>query len=293
MSKAALARYGAFAACTAIWGSTFLAIRIGNDSLPPLWAASLRLILATAILGTIVAATGQRLPRGAAFRAAFAYGFLVLGVNFCLLYWGEKTVPSGITAVLYSTIPLSTAFFARVLGIEALSAVKLAGAMIALAGTGAIFSGELGSGELGRTVRAVPLLGIVGGTMSASLGGVLLKRGPAQSALAVNAVGAAVGAVVCFVASTLAGEPHFIPRTAAEWFPVLYLTLAGSVVAFVLYAWLLKHWSATRASYISVIVPAVAVVLGALVLDERLTRASFIGTALILAGVITAFQSER
>jgi drug/metabolite transporter (DMT)-like permease len=288
MTRTSVARYAAFTACTAIWGSTFLVIRIGNESVPPLWAAALRLALATVILGLIARATGQRLPRGAAFRAAFWYGFLVFGVNFPLLYWGEKTVPSGITAILYATIPLSTALFARALDLERLDALKLGGALIALAGTGAIFYGELES-----PIGAIPLIAIVVGTLSASLGGVLLKRGPTQSAVVSNAVGAAVGAIVCFALSLLFREPHSIPRTTDEWFPVLYLTLAGSVGAFVLYAWLLKHWSATRASYISVIVPIVAVALGALVRDEHLTRSSFIGSALIMAGVISAFQSDQ
>jgi drug/metabolite transporter (DMT)-like permease len=288
MKRETAFHYAAFAICTAIWGSTFLVIRIGNETVPAVWAAFLRLLLATVILSVLAKATGQRLPRGAALRAAFWYGFLVFGVNFPLLYWGERTVPSGITAVFYATIPLSTALFARALALERLSPLKLGGALVALAGTGAIFSGELRS-----PIHAAPLLGIVLGTLSASLGGVLLKRGPAHSSLVSNALGAAVGALVCFLVSTSIGEPHPIPRTTAEWFPVLYLTIAGSVGAFVLYAWLLKHWSATRASYISVMVPVVAVALGALVRDERLSGASLVGTSLILVGVMCAFQSDN
>jgi drug/metabolite transporter (DMT)-like permease len=281
------ALYGAFAACIVIWGSTFLAIRIGNDTVPPLWAATLRLALASGILIAVARATGQPLPRGAALQAAAWYGFLVFGVNFALLYWGEMTVPSGTTAVLYATIPLSTALFARIFGLERLSALKTGGAVIAMAGVAAIFSGELGT-----RVPAVPLLAISAGTLCASLGGVLLKRGPRQSALASNAVGAGVGAVICYFLSTLVREPHVIPRSTGEWFPILYLTIAGSVGAFVLYAWLLKHWSATRASTISVIVPIVALLLGALVRHERLTGAGLLGTFLVLAGVILAFRGD-
>ena len=278
----------AFAGCTAIWGSTFLVIRIGNDAVPALWAATLRLALASLILSAVLRATGQPFPRRAALAAALWYGFLVLGVNFSLLYWGEMTAPSGLTAVFYATIPLSTSLFARAVGLERLDAWKLGGALIALAGVAAIFSGETGA-----RVPALPLVAIFSGATIASLGGVLLKRGGRQPAVGANAVGAGVGAIVCFGLSAAAGEPHALPRAASAWWPILYLTLAGSVGAFVLYAWMLKHWSATRASLTSVIVPVIAVALGALVKDERLTRWTILGAALVIAGVVVAFQGDR
>src|SRR6476660_3773206 len=96
--------WAAFAACGGIWGSTFLVISIGNDALAPVWAATLRLVLATVLLGAWSLACGEALPTGAALRAALAYGVLQFGVNFPLLYWGEKTVPSGLAAVMYATL---------------------------------------------------------------------------------------------------------------------------------------------------------------------------------------------
>ena len=96
----------AFAACGAIWGSTFLVISIGNDTLAPVWAATLRLTLAALLLGAWTRARGRALPRGAALRAALGYGVAQFGVNLPLLYWGEKLVPSGLSAVVFATIPL-------------------------------------------------------------------------------------------------------------------------------------------------------------------------------------------
>ncbi len=279
----------AFAGSTAIWGSTFLAISFGNDTVPAIWAASLRLGLATLILGSILALTGQGWPRGAALRAAAGYGFLVLGLNFALLYWGQKTVPSGITSVFYATIPLTTAIVARAIGLERLTKQKIGGALLALVGVGIIFSGELAD----TSAETLPMLAIWAGATLAAIGGVVLKRGPRQSAIGANAVGSGVGCAVCLVVSLLAGEPHPVPRVFAEWFPILYLTLAGSVGAFVLYAWLLKHWSASRTSLSSVIVPVVAVILGALVRHERLSGSSFAGALLVLAGVWVSFRGRR
>jgi drug/metabolite transporter (DMT)-like permease len=282
-----LATYGAFVACVLIWGSTFLAISIGNDTVPPVWAATIRLALAAIILFAIMALTGQGMPRGAELRTALIYGFLVLGINFALLYWGEKRVPSGITAVIYATMPLSTVVFARILKLEPLNRWKLAGGLVALAGVAAIFSGELSA-----RVPLVSLFAILTGATLASLGSALLKRGPRPPAIAANAVGSVMGAAVCWIWSLAAGEAQAIPRTTGEWFPILYLTILGSVGAFVIYAWLIEHWSATRASFTSVLVPLVALVLGAAIRHERLGPVSALGGILVLVGVMLGFRSK-
>ena len=114
----------------------------------------------------------------------------------------------------------------------------------------------------------------------------ILKRGPRQSPLWSNAVGATVGLAVCLAASFATGEPHPLPVRFAAWFPVLYLTLAGSVGAFVLFAWLINHWPVTRVSFIGVVNPVVALLLGWLVRGERLTLASLGGSGLVLVGLI-------
>jgi drug/metabolite transporter (DMT)-like permease len=286
--RSGAASWAAFAGCCAVWGSTFLAIRIGNESLPPVWAATLRLILASAILGLLARLARQPFPRGPALRAALLYGLFQFGIQLSLLYGAETVVSSGVAAVLYATIPILTALWARALGQEVLSPRKLAGAAIALGGMFLIFSGELRS-----DVPPLPLLAIFAGAASASLAGVLLKQGPPQPSLAANAVGSVVGMGVCLAASWAAGEPWPLPRTWASWWPVLYLTLAGSVVAFGLFAWLLNRWSATRASFIAVVVPVVAVLLGVVVRDERLPAAGRIGSVLVLAGVSLALSGRR
>jgi drug/metabolite transporter (DMT)-like permease len=120
-----------------------------------------------------------------------------------------------------------------------------------------------------------------------------LKRGPHSSVVTTNAVASAVGAVVCGAASVLAGEEHALPHTWAAWLPLLYLTFAGSVVAFVAYTWLLKRWSATRASFISILVPVLAIILGAAVRHEHFTRGALIGALLVLTGLVIALTAPR
>ena len=279
--------WAAFALCCAIWGSTFLFISLGNQDLPPVWSAALRLGIAAAIL--MVAAVATRgLPRGRALRAAVLYGLFGFGVNFPLLYWAEQVVPSGLAAVLYSTIPLSTAFLARGFGLERLTAAKLGGAALGIGGVALIFSSSIG-----ESVGIVPLLALVAGATSASLGGVMLKRGGPQPAIGANAVGAGVGCGVALPVSLIAGERIGLPAEPAGWIPLVYLTLAGSVGAYVIMAWLIKSWTATRVSFVTLVIPIVAVTLGALVQDEPITPITVAGSVLVLLGVGIGVQGDR
>lgn len=276
----------AFGACGAIWGSTFLVISIGNDALAPVWAATLRLALAAVLLAAWTLARGQALPRGAALRAALGYGVGQFGVNLPLLYWGEKLVPSGLSAVLYATIPFTSALAARALRLERLTPGKLLGALIAFAGVAVLFSASL--------QRHIPVAGfaaIFAGATSASIGTTLLKRGPRQDPFAANAVGCAAGAIMAAVASFALGEAHAFPGTARAAWPLIYLTVAGSLGAYVILSWLLAHWPVTRTSYITVIVPVIALALGSAVRHEPVAPGSLGGTALVLAGLLLGMRA--
>jgi drug/metabolite transporter (DMT)-like permease len=278
----------AFAACAAIWGSTFLVISVGNDALAPVWAATLRLALAALLLVALTRARGRRLPRGAALRSALGYGFWQFGVNFPLLYWGEHLIPSGLAAVLYATVPLSSALLARAFGLERLTVAKLAGTVVALGGVAVLFSDSL-------RLHVAPLgvLAVFGGATAAAVGTVVLKRGPRQDPFALNAVGCAAGAVVSGAATFALREPHVLPTTAAAVLPILYLTVAGSLGAFVIMSWLVGHWPVSRSAYVTVVVPVVALTLGVLFRHERLTAASLGGVALIMAGLLVGMRRPR
>lgn len=275
----------AFFACGAIWGSTFLAISIGNDTLAPVWAATLRLVLATVLLTTWTRLRGQRLPRGPALRAALAYGICQFGINFPLLYWGEKLVPSGLSAVFFSTIPLSSAFLTRLLGMERLTTAKVAGGGLAFAGVAVLFSGSF-HGQ----IAPLGLGAIFVAATTAGLGSVLLKRGPRQDPIAANAAACAIGAVMSGAISLALREPHALPTTLAAALPLAYLTVAGSLGAFVVMSWLLHHWAVTRTAYVTVIVPVIALVLGNLVRHEPLTPANLAGAALVLVGLLVGMR---
>jgi len=278
----------AFATCGAIWGSTFLVISIGNDTLAPVWAAALRLTLAAILLTGWTMIRRVALPKGPALRTALVYGVCQFGINFPLLYWGEKLVPSGLSSVFYATIPLSSALITRALGMESLNAFKIVGALTAFGGVALLFSASF-HGE----IAPVGMLAIFAAATTAGVGVILLKRGPRQDPIAANAVATAVGAGISFAISFGMREAHALPITLATALPLLYLTFAGSLGAFVIMSWLVNYWPATRVSYISVIVPVIALVLGSVVRHERLTLISFGGSALVLVGLLIGMRGSQ
>jgi drug/metabolite transporter (DMT)-like permease len=286
--KRGLAQYAAFTGMCLIWGSTFLVIRIGNEAVAPLWAATLRLVIATILNGIIALAARARWPHGEALRGIALFGFLNLGVNFALLYWGEQTVPSGIAAVFYATVPLTTGVFAWTLGLQPLERVKMLAALVGFAGVALIFSGEF---RLGAPAPA--LLAVFAAATLASLAGVILKSVPPHSTFVVNGIGAAVGAGVCLVGSSILGEPHAFPRTFSGWGPIVYLAVAGNLGAYVLYVWLMTQWKVTSVSIGALIVPVIAVIVGAIARAESPAPASYFGAALVLVGAAVALFTGR
>jgi drug/metabolite transporter (DMT)-like permease len=189
---------------------------------------------------------------------------------------------------VYATIPISTALVARGFGLERLAALKMIGAAVALGGVVVLFAGETRTG-----IPALPVFAIYLATVFAALGSTMLKRGPRQDPLMANAIGAAVGAPVCLLASFLLGEDRSLPMQWGQVYPILDLAIVGSVVAFVVFAWLVNHWNVTTLAFIGVVVPVIAVVLGALVRHEVLHRQNVTGSLLVLAGLGLAIVSDR
>jgi drug/metabolite transporter (DMT)-like permease len=227
------------------------------------------------------------MPQGAALRAAVQYGVISFGLNFPLLYWGEKSVPSGLTAVMYATSPITAALVARALGMERLTRGKLAGALVALLGVGILFSGSLGGARSIAGMVAVLFAAISGAT-----GATLLKRGGRQNPMAANAVACAIGAPFAFVISFALREAHVLPSTFAAVVPLLYLTVAGSMGAFVMFSWLVQRWPASRSAYVGVIVPMIALALGTVIHHEALTPVMLGGSALVIVGVVIGMRGS-
>ncbi len=277
----------AFVFCCFVWSSTFLFIRMGNDTTPPVWGAAVRLAIASVLFTVVTLALRAPWPTGAQLRAAWWFGVVDFGVSLPLLYWGEQRVPSGIAAVLFATIPLSTSLFARIAGLEPLRTRIVLASIIAIVGVGLLFSSSMGGAYEPARLVAVWLA-----ATTAALAGVLLKRAPGAHPFAMNAWAHGIGAVICVVASRVLGEPQLLPHGAA-WIPIAYLTIVGSLGAFAAFAWLLQRWPVTRISFIAVIIPVAALLLGATLRNERPGGTAVLGSIVILAAVFTGILGDR
>ena len=281
-----------YALLCVIWGSTWLVIKVGYGGLGPFNVAALRFFLAGAIFVPIVPLLKARWPRGLAEWGLVVWvGLVLFAADYGLIYWAEQSLDSGLTAILFATLPLITIAFAHVyVPGDRITARKLAGTLLAFLGVAALF-GDHVRVDAGK---AGPMLAVIASAVCAAGAAVASKRhGAALHAAALNAPAMLVGALALLLASFVAGEGFDVPRDAATWGAIGYLAVAGSVITFLVYFSLLKTWTVTSLSFISVFTPAIALFLGFVFLDERPTLWTLAGTVLILAGVGLALTHPR
>lgn len=269
-----------------IWGSTWLFIKLGLRDLPPLTFAATRFLLASSILFAIIKVRGVALPRGRGDWSLLAQtGVLSFALNYGLLFWGEQHISSGLAALLQATIPAFGMLIAHAyLPGERLDARKMAGVLLGVSGVGVIFSNQFGS----EGTRALAgSAAVVVGAACAAWANVLVKAKGAKLDPAVLALGQMVCGFVPLACFALAfeGDPTRMRWTALAVVCLFYLTLVGSVTAFLLYYWLVRRVDVTKTMLIALVTPLAAVLLGMVTLDERLTWRTVAGGALIMSGV--------
>jgi drug/metabolite transporter (DMT)-like permease len=273
-----------------VWGSTWLVIKVGYGGLGPFNVAGLRFLLAGAVLAVIVRLRGARWPQGRVEWSLVALvGLLMFGADYGLIYWAEQYLDSGLTAILFAVLPITTIVLAHfyVPG-DRVTPRKLSGTMLALLGVVALFGDRV---RLDASA-AGPMLAVLLSTVCASVAGVAAKRhGTALHAASLNAPAMLLGGTVLMAASVLAGDGFGLPGDAATIGAITYLALAGSVATFLVYFSLLKTWSVTSLSFVAVFTPALALLLGFVFRDERPTIWTGLGAALILAGVTMALTA--
>jgi drug/metabolite transporter (DMT)-like permease len=276
-----------------IWGTTWAAIRIGLEGLPPLTGLSLRFAIAAAALLALAPVLGVRLGQTQVERRLWLASTLL---NFCIsygiLYWAEQWVPSGLTAVLFATFPLWTGLLAHfALPGERLTPRAFVGALVGFAGVAVIFSEDLRS--LGGPQVAFAAAIVLLSPVSSALGSVAIKRwGQGIHPLSLSAVPMGMTALVMGPVAVVAErgrELHFGTRPLLA---LLYLALFGSAVTFTLYYWLLKRLPATSLALITYATPVVAVGVGSVFLDEPFTLRILLGAALVIAGVAVAVRAR-
>jgi len=279
----------AFALLCTIWGSTWLAIKVGVESVPPLLSASLRFVIAAGTLLVLMGVLGRALPkRRSEWSVILLVGVLLFTLDYGLIYWGEANgVESGLSAVLFATMPLQTAIAAHLLlREERLSSQKLLGIGLGFSGVVVIFREQV---TLVGMEKFFPMLAIVLSATCAAVSTAAMKRWAYEiDPFVFNGLSMAVGAIGLAAGSAALGEAWAAPPWPGGLLPILYLALAGSVVTFVAYAWLLKHIQATSASFIALVTPLVAVFLGVAVAKEVFHPLDLLGSGVTLLGIYLA-----
>jgi drug/metabolite transporter (DMT)-like permease len=269
-----------------IWGSTWLFIKIGLEDLPPISFAGIRFVIASLILLSIALVRGRRLPRSAHDWALLGgTGVLSFAFNYGLLFWGEQYVSSGLAAVLQTTIPAFGLVLAHLhLPAERMTIASVCGVALGVIGVAVIFSNELHiEGPLALWGSAA----IVTGAFGAAYSNVLVKARGGHLDPAILAAGQMLfGLIPLIVIGRLVeGSPFRFRWTPMAVVSLFYLVLVGSVIAFLLYYWLVRNMDVTKTMLISLVTPLIAVTLGMIVLDEKLSWRTVLGGACIMSGI--------
>lgn len=275
-----------------IWGSTWLVIKIGMIGVPPFLAAGLRFSLAAAILFVLALwrRRGLKMDRDG-WTCAISSGALNFTLAYACVYWAEQYISSGLSAVLYCTMPLAVSLLSRFwTKTETLSARKLAGIAVAMAGTVVLFRPE-------RALSRQETLGMLVALASVLLAAVNLvtvkRHGKRADVFLMNAWGMGMAAPCLLLLSLVFDSYAGLTFTRSNLAAIAYLALFGSVVAFLSYYHLIKIMEATTLSLITLIFPIVAVWLGWLFLKEEVSRAMLGGMAAVLGGVaLSLFAPE-
>ena len=283
-----------------IWGTTYLAIRISLETIPPLLMASFRWISAGGLLILVLALRGERLPARREWPSLAMLGILLLGFGNGAVVWAEQTVPSGLTAVLVATSSFwMVGFDALMPDGEAITLRRLLGLLVGFSGIVMLVWPEIHVSGVDPQSRA-----FLGGVIAAQIACVgwavgssyARKRGRGhareENVLATAAFEMLFGGIALLAASLALHETArltFTPRTAGA---LLYLTFVGAIGGFSAYAYALKHLPVATVSLYAYVNPIIAVVLGTLVLHEPFSARMVFAAIVVFAGVALVRQPD-
>jgi drug/metabolite transporter (DMT)-like permease len=288
----------AFAIIYFVWGSTFLAIRVGVREVPPFLLAAMRFLVAGVVLYGWMIARGECTPSRRQWMSSFLLAVLIFVLDYGLLFWAEQRVPSGMAAVMMATIPafmaLSEILFLRTQRLTVRLALAL---LIGIGGVAVLMSHSLNLG--GAPIDRAGAVALIIASMSWSVSSALTRKLPLppSKVMSSGAQMLAGGVLLALTAATLGEFRSFRPLAVslAAWLSLLYLIVAGSIVAFTAYVWLIHHESPTKVGTYAYVNPVVAVVLGYFLGGEVFGPRTILGTLFVLISVvvITTTRAEK
>jgi drug/metabolite transporter (DMT)-like permease len=263
-----------------IGGGNAVGGRVSNFELDPWWGAMIRFGAATFVFGVIFAIVRPTIGSSRALLGAALYGLVGFGLQFAFLYWALRDTPAGVAQVIIALAPLLTVLLAIAHRLEAFRWKAVLGALLALTGVAVIFAERLTG-----AVPLVALFAVVASAACLAESLVILKLTPATSPITTNLVGMGVGTVFLAGISLAAGERWVVPQEPDTWIALGYLVVGGSILAWGLYVFIVRRWSASATSYSLLLLPLATVVYAAVLLGEEISPTFVIGGTIVLVGV--------
>lgn len=288
----------AFAVIYFVWGSTFLAIRVGVREVPPFLLAGIRFVVAGGVLYGWMRLKGTPAPTRREWRSAILLAVMIFVFDYGLLFWAEQRVPSGVAAVMMATIPVFMALSEiLIMKTQRLTARLVIASVLGVGGVVVLVNPSARFGD--SAVNPVGAVALLVGAASWSAASALSRKLDLPPAKGMSS-GAQMlaGGVLLTVAAGLLGEFrgfHIEAVSAKAWLCLAYLIIAGSIIGFTVYVWLIHHESPTKVGTYAYVNPVVAVILGYLFGGEGLGTRTIFGTALVLVSVvvITTARASR
>ncbi len=278
----------AFTAIYVLWGATFLAIRIAVLEIPPFFSSGVRFLIAGALLYVVMRLRGQPSPSAKEWRSIATIALCMFVATYGALFWGEQYVPSGITAVIEATLPITTvALEVFVFRQQPFRWRTLAAVALGFSGVAWLLI------RSDQPFPGLPCIVILAGGVAWSLGAVLTRSLPRPKSVPL-AAGAQMmlGGAVLLALSQATGELHSFPHISLRaGLALAYLIVAGSLLGFTAYVWLLARMPATQVASHAYVNPLVAVALGYFVAGEALTVPMMLASALVLASVLLILKT--
>ena len=288
----------AFAIVCIVWGTTYLAIRVAVETIPPLLLTAMRFVVAGLVMMAIARLRGEKIPTDrSTLMSLGVVGFLMVGVGNLAVVWAEQWVPSGLAALFVGTAPFWMALIELFrTGGERVTARGGIGMLIGFAGVAMLVTpkGAGGAYDMHFVIGALAMqVGSICWQLGSAQSKYRLKHVPLMASASLQML---FGGVITGIVGILIGEPARLYFTPKTFWALAYLTIFGSIIAYSAYVYALAHMRTSQSSLYAYVNPVVAVILGWLILNEQLTWVSILAMCVILIGVAlvqTARPGER
>jgi drug/metabolite transporter (DMT)-like permease len=285
----------AFAIIYFVWGSTYLAIRVGVREVPPFLLAGMRFLVAGIILYVWMRARGTPSPSAREWGAVSLLAILIFVFDYGLLFWAERRVPSGIAAVMLATIPVFMAIGEIVFLRTQRLTLRLGFALlVGLGGVAVLVGHTMSMGE--APIETAGACALIVAAISWSVAASLTRKLPLPAAKAMSSGAQMLAGGVLLTLTALLGEFRGFNVQAVSrgaWLALAYLIVAGSIVAFTAYVWLIHHESPTKVGTYAYVNPVVAVLLGYFLGGEAIGPRTIVGTLLVLVSVVVITTTPK